>query len=302
MIVRDRLPAEVTVYEVGPRDGLQNEAELVPVEAKVRFIDMLSHAGLPVVEATSFVRPGAIPQLADAEEVISRIDRGKPTRFTALVPNIRGYERARGTRLAGVALFTAASETFSRRNTNAGIAETLDRFRPVADAARADGLWLRGYVSTSFGCPYEGDVPVDAVVKVCTALDGLGVDQIAISDTIGVATPLQVESVVATVARHISIDRLALHFHDTRGTALANVLGGILSGVRTFDASAGGLGGCPYAPGASGNLATEDLLYMLHGLGIRTGVSLDAVVRASRYLQRVTGRASSSRYLDAAGA
>lgn len=296
------LPRRVTVYEVGPRDGLQNEAIPVPTEAKVEFIDRLTTARLPYIEATSFVRPGVIPQLSDAEDVVSEIARRPDVRYTALVPNERGMERAAAAHLGGIAVFTAASETFSRHNINATVEESLERFRPVLSAARARSLWCRGYVSTAFGCPYEGDVPVSAVVDVARRLLALGVDEIAISDTIGVATPAQVASVISALVTHVPLDKLALHFHDTRGTALANVLAGLQSGITTFDSSAGGLGGCPYAPGAAGNLATEDLVYMLDGLGIVTGVSLAGVVEASRFLASVTGKQPASRYFAAATA
>ncbi|MDQ2744353.1 MAG: hydroxymethylglutaryl-CoA lyase [Chloroflexota bacterium] len=296
------LPPRVTIYEVGPRDGLQNEAETVPLEAKVRFIDLLTAAGLPLIEVTSFVRPGAIPQLANAEEVVKEIARAPETRYTALVPNLKGMERAEAARLDGIALFTAASETFSRRNTNASIQETLARFKPVAETARNQGIWLRGYVSTAFGCPYEGDVPIDSVLSVTRDLLDLGVDEVAISDTIGIATPAQVVSVVGALLSEVPVSKLALHFHDTRGTALANVLAGLQLGISTFDSSAGGLGGCPYAPGATGNLATEDLVYLLNGLGLETGVSLAGVVTASTYLAGILGRRPPSRYYRAATA
>lgn len=293
------LPQRVTVYEVSPRDGLQNESKTVSTQDKVRFVNMLSTADLPVIEVTSFVRPDSIPQLSDAEAVVEKIARASGTRYTALVPNVRGMERAADAHLSGIALFTAASETFSRRNTNASIAETLERFRPVAALARAKNLWVRGYVSTAFGCPYEGSVPVQAVVDVSRKLVDLGVDEVVISDTIGVATPGNVVSMVEALSGKLARSELALHFHDTRGTALANVLAGLQTGISTFDSSAGGLGGCPYAPGASGNLATEDLLYMLEGLGIQTGVSLQAVVEASAFLAGVLDRAPSSKYFQA---
>jgi hydroxymethylglutaryl-CoA lyase len=294
------LPRRVRIQEVGPRDGLQNEQIAVPTEAKIHFVDLLSEAGLAAIEVTSFVRPGAIPQLSDAEQVLSAIHRQPHTRYTALIPNIRGLERAAASHLDGIALFTAASESFSLKNTNATIAQTLDRFRAVIDHTRGSGLFIRGYVSTAFGCPYEGTIAVERVVRVTHDLLELGVEEVAISDTIGVATPSQVETVLTALTPTVPIDRLALHFHDTRGTALANVLTGLLLGITTFDASAGGLGGCPYAPGAAGNLATEDLVYMLHGLGIETGVSLDAVVAASRFLAETTGRQPVSRYYQAA--
>lgn len=299
MTALGRLPSRVTVYEVGPRDGLQNESDVVPVEAKIRFIDLLARAGLPWIEVTSFVRPGAIPQLADAETVARGIERRPGTRYIALVPNVKGMERAAGATLDGIALFTAASETFSRRNTNASIDETIERFEPVVVQAREQGLWVRAYVSTAFGCPYEGDVSLDAVRSVTGKLVDLGIDEISIGDTIGVATPADVVNVVSTLAEVLPLEKLALHFHDTRGTALANVLAGLQLGVSIFDSSAGGLGGCPYAPGATGNLATEDLLYLLNGLGLDTGISLDRVVEASRYLAGVLGRRPPSRYFRA---
>jgi hydroxymethylglutaryl-CoA lyase len=294
------MPAAVTIYEVGPRDGLQNEHVTIPTDAKIHFVDLLSDAGLAMIEVSSFVRPGAIPQLSDAEKVTKTVRRREGVTYTALVPNMRGMDRVEASALDGVAVFTAASETFSQRNTNASIAETFQRFRPVIDSARERGLWVRGYVSTAFGCPYEGDIAVESVLRVTTELLHLGVQQVAISDTIGVATPGDVETVVDVLTRSIDVTMVALHFHDTRGTALANVLTGLQLGVTTFDSSAGGLGGCPYAPGASGNLATEDLVYMLHGLGIRTGVSLEGVVAASRYLAGITGNTPTSRYFHAA--
>ncbi len=294
------LPARVTVYEVGPRDGLQNDPATVFAADKRRFIELLTRAGLPVIEVTSFVRPGAIPQLSDAEDVVRDSVRLPGTRFTALVPNLRGMERLDPTRLDGIALFTAASETFSRKNTNAGIAETIERFRPVMTLAREQRLWIRAYISTAFGCPYEGEISPDQVLHVVRELVALGVDELSVSDTIGVATPGQVLSVLDRLVPEVDIGQIALHFHDTRGTALANVLAGLQAGVATFDSSAGGLGGCPYAPGATGNLATEDLVYMLNGLGIETGVSLDGVVKASGFLASITGRPPASRYYRAA--
>ena len=294
------LPARVTVYEVGPRDGLQNDPATVFAADKRRFIELLARAGLPVIEVTSFVRPGAIPQLSDAEDVLRDSVRLPGTRFTALVPNLRGMDRLDPTRLDGIALFTAASETFSRKNTNAGIAETIERFRPVMTLAREQRLWIRAYISTAFGCPYEGEISPDQVLHVVRELVALGVDELSVSDTIGVATPGQVLSVLDRLVPEVDIGQIALHFHDTRGTGLANVLAGLQAGVATFDSSAGGLGGCPYAPGATGNLATEDLVYMLNGLGIETGVSLDDVVKASGFLASVTGRPPASRYYRAA--
>jgi hydroxymethylglutaryl-CoA lyase len=295
-----KLPRQVTVVEVGPRDGLQNEKGVVSTADKVRFIDLLSAAGFPVIEATSFVSPRAVPQLADAAEVLAAITRRPGTRYTALVPNRKGMERALVTGVDEVAVFTGASETFVQHNINTSIAGSIENFRPVVEMARAAGMRVRGYISTAFGCPYEGRVAPAAVVDVTEQLIGLGVDEISIGDTIGIATPNQVVEVVSLLAEHIPLERLALHFHDTRGTALANVLAALECGISIFDSAAGGLGGCPYAPGASGNLATEDLLYLLHGMGIVTGVDLDAVVAASRFLAGVRAAAPASRYYAAA--
>jgi hydroxymethylglutaryl-CoA lyase len=296
------LPSQVTVVEVGPRDGLQNEHGIVPTEAKIAYIDLLSATGLPVIEATSFVSPRAIPQLADAAEVMRGIQRRPGVRYTALVPNLKGMEAALASGLGEVAVFTGASETFVQHNINCSIAESIARFTPVVAHAREAGVRVRGYISTVFGCPYEGKVAPAAVVHVAARLLELGIDELSLGDTIGVATPNQVVEMVGLVGEEAPLDRLALHFHDTRGTALANVLAGLEAGVTIFDSSAGGLGGCPYAPGASGNLSTEDLLYMLHGMGIQTGVDLDAIVAASRYLAGVLGRIPTSRYYQAAEA
>ncbi len=299
-IRRPHLPDRVTVYEVGPRDGLQNESETVSVEDRVAFVDILTDAGLPAIEVGSFVSPKAVPQLADTDEVFRRIRRASGVRYPVLVPNEKGFERALAAGALEVAVFTAASETFNRHNINAGVDESIERFRPVAGRAREGKVRLRGYVSTAFGCPYEGDVSPEAVREVIHKLLDLGVDEISIGDTIGVATPADVYEVVETLYESgISRGILALHFHDTRGTALANVFAGLQCGITTFDASAGGLGGCPYAPGASGNLATEDLLYMLEGLGVETGVSLPKVVEASRYLSGRLGHRPPGRYLAA---
>lgn len=299
-IRRPHLPEHVTVYEVGPRDGLQNEPETLPTDVKVAFIDRLTEAGLPAIEAGSFVSPRAIPQLADSDEVFRRIRRGSGVRYPALVPNEKGLERALAAGVVEIAVFTAASETFNRRNINAGVDESIERFRPVVDRARREKLRVRGYVSTAFGCPYEGAVPPEAVREVVQKLLDLPVDEISIGDTIGVATPASVYEVIdALYGAGLTRAVLALHFHDTRGTALANVYAGLECGITSFDSSAGGLGGCPYAPGASGNLATEDLLYLLQGLGIETGVSLPGVVAASEALATALGRRPPSRYLAA---
>jgi hydroxymethylglutaryl-CoA lyase len=294
------LPARVTIVEVGPRDGLQNEKGVVPTPDKVHYIDLLSAAGFPVVEATSFVSPRAIPQLADATEVLAALQRRAGTRYAALVPNVTGMERALAAGVGDVAVFTAASETFAQHNINCGIAESIARFRPVVALAREHGVRVRGYISTAFGCPYEGAVAPDAVVRVADQLLELGVDDLSLGDTIGVATPNQVAELVPRLERHVDLKRVGMHFHDTRGTALANVLVSLELGITTYDSSSAGLGGCPYAPGASGNLATEDLLYMLQGMGIETGVDLGAVVTASRFIAGVLGRTPTSRYYQAA--
>jgi hydroxymethylglutaryl-CoA lyase len=296
------LPKRVTVVEVGPRDGLQNEGTIIPTQAKVRFIDALCEAGLPVIEATSFVSPKSIPQLADADEVLRAIRRKPGVRYPVLVPNERAFERALAAGAREVAVFTAASETFNQRNINATIAESIERFKPVVTLARQHALRVRGYVSTSFGCPYEGAVKPAAVNRVMARLLELGIDEISIGDTIGVATPSQVAELCDLLLQTIDAGRLALHFHDTRGTALANVVAGLQSGVAIFDSSAGGLGGCPFAPGAAGNLATEDLIYMLDGMGIETGVTLADVVRASALIAQQLDHPLTSKYYQAAAA
>jgi isopropylmalate/homocitrate/citramalate synthase len=286
----DRMPGRVTVVEVGPRDGLQNEARVVPTEAKVRFVEALADAGLPVVEATSFVSPRAIPQLADADAMLPAVRRRPGVRYPVLVPNARGLERARAAGADAIAVFTAASETFTGRNIGMSIAESLAAFEPVLAEARAGGMWTRGYVSTAFGCPYEGEVPPPAVASVAAALADLGAEEISLGDTIGVATPPAVEAVVRAVAERVPVERLALHLHDTYGHALANVTVGLQLGIAVYDSSAGGLGGCPFAPGAPGNLATESLVGLLDSLGIETGVDRAAVAAAGRRLRAEPGR------------
>ncbi len=294
--------SSITVYEVGPRDGLQNEAADVPTSDKIAFVDRLSAAGLPVVEVSAFVSPARVRQMADAEAVCEGITRRPGTRYSALVPNLRGLERARVAGLSEIAVFAAASETFSRRNINQSIAQSLATYADVAAQARAAGIRVRAYLSTAFGCPFEGDVPIDRVVDLTERLLALGAFEVAVSDTIGVAHPGQVRRLLTELERRVPAERLALHFHDTRGTALANVLAALDMGITTFDAAAGGLGGCPYAPGASGNLATEDLLYLLHGLNLETGVDLDAVFAASRALEPLLGHPLPSRYVQARAA
>ena len=272
----------VTIVEVGPRDGLQNEEGVVPADAKVAFIEALADAGLPVVEATSFVSPRAIPQLADADEVLPRVHRLPGVRYPVLVPNLRGFARAEAAGADAVAVFTAASEAFTQANIGMTIAGSLEAFTPVLERAGEARWWRRGYVSTAFGCPYSGDVPTQAVVEVSQALLDLGCDEISIGDTIGVAYPDDVGRVVSALLKHIPVERLALHLHDTYGRALENVEAALGLGVRTFDASAGGTGGCPYAPGAPGNLATESLCELLERRGFHHGVDAMAVGRAAR--------------------
>ncbi len=299
MAIFASLPKRVTIVEVAPRDGLQNEAAVISTQAKVRFIDALSDAGFPVVEVTSFVSARSIPQLADAQDVLRAIARKAGVRYPVLVPNMKGFERAREAGATDIAIFTAASETFNRRNINAGILESIERYQPVVRCAKEEHIGVRGYISTSFGCPYEGEIAPTAVLDVAQHLIDMGVDEISIGDTIGVATPNDVIELCEVLLRRIAAGRLALHLHDTRGTALANVLAGMQAGIAIFDSSAGGLGGCPYAPGAAGNLASEDLLYMLEGMGIETGVSLPAVVAASASLAGQLNHPLTSKYFQA---
>jgi hydroxymethylglutaryl-CoA lyase len=294
------LPARVTIVEVGPRDGLQNEKGVIATAEKIQYINLLSEAGFPVIEATSFVSPKAIPQLADAAEVMAGITRRPGVRYTALVPNAKGMERALAAGLREVAVFTGASETFVQHNINMSIAGSIESFRPVLAMARDSGVRVRGYISTAFGCPYEGAVAPEAVKRVAGMLLDIGVEELSIGDTIGIATPNQVVEVIEALAPLAGAEHLAMHFHDTRGTALANVMTALQLGIAIFDSAAGGLGGCPYAPGASGNLATEDLLYLLSGLGIETGIDLEKVVAASAFLARARGQAPASRYYAAA--
>ena len=286
MSVLSGLPERVRVVEVGPRDGLQNEAADVPTRAKIELIDQLAAAGLDTVESGSFVHPKAVPRMADTAEVLAGISRRQGVRYPVLAPNERGLERALEAGVKEIAVFTAASDAFNQRNIRMTIDESIDAITVVTRGAQAAGMWVRGYISTCFGCPYQGKVTPEAVLDVVKRLDDLGIAEISLGDTIGIATPRDVEPVIELVLKHLPSDRLALHFHDTRGTALANTLTALQMGCWIFDSSAGGLGGCPFAPGAAGNLATEDLLYLLHGLGIETGVDLDAVVAASAGIAR----------------
>jgi hydroxymethylglutaryl-CoA lyase len=293
---------KVTVVEVAPRDGLQNERVALSTADKIEFVDRLSDAGLPVIEVSAFVSPKWVPQMADAAEVFAGIARRPGTRYTALVPNLAGLERATLAGVTEIAVFAASTETFSRRNINQSIDDSLASYKQVCERARAGGLRVRGYLSTAFGCPFEGDVPPERVASLAARLLELGVFEVAISDTIGIAHPGQVPRVLEAVLARMPVNTIALHFHDTRGTALANVLTALPYGIATFDASAGGLGGCPFAPGAAGNLATEDLVYMLDGLGIETGVSLAALTSAtgaSAFIAERLDHPLPSRYVQA---
>jgi hydroxymethylglutaryl-CoA lyase len=289
----------ITIVEVGPRDGLQNERAAVSTADKIEFVNRLSAAGLPVIEVSAFVSPKWVPQLADADKVFAGIIRSPGIRYSALVPNVEGLDRALAARAGEVAVFAASTETFSRKNINKSIDESLTTYAEVCRRAHAAGVRVRGYLSTAFGCPFEGAVPPQQVADVAARLFALGVFEVAISDTIGIAHPGQVPVVLEAVLARVPADRVALHFHDTRGTALANVLTALPFGITTFDASAGGLGGCPYAPGAAGNLATDDLVYMLNGLDVDTGVRLPALSEASAFIASRLDHPLPSRYAQA---
>ncbi len=295
-----QLPKRVEVYEVGPRDGLQNELRTVPTKDKARLIEALVAAGETRIEVTSFVSPKWIPQLADAEELLRLVGRKPGVVFSALVPNLKGLERAREAGLEEAAIFISASEAHSKKNINKSISEAIETSRETVEAALRAGMRVRGYLSTVWGCPYEGAVPVERVVDICRRLTDMGIYQLSLGDTIGVGTPRQTEELLSALLRHLPVEKLALHLHDTRGTALANALVGLAAGVTTFDASIGGLGGCPYAPGAAGNLATEDAVFMLHGMGVETGINLDKLVQAGEIAQELIGRKLSGKYLQAA--
>jgi hydroxymethylglutaryl-CoA lyase len=287
----------VRIVEVGPRDGLQNEAGTVPTDKKAEFIRLLAAAGLKDIEVASFVHPKWVPQLADAQELISQLDSIPGVRYSALVPNMKGLERAIASGIRRIAVFTAASETFNRKNINMGVDESIDVFRPVVEGALKEGISVRGYISTAFVCPYEGRIAPERVVDVTRSLFDLGVDEVSIGDTIGAATPKDVAITVGVLLQYFDASRLAMHFHDTYGMAVANVYQALQMGISVFDSSAGGLGGCPYAPGASGNAATEDLVYLFENLGIQTGVSLKSLRIASRFIAKELGRELPSRVL-----
>ena len=292
----------VRIVEVGPRDGLQNEKTIIATADKVELIDRLSRTGLRTIEATSFVSPKWLPQLADAAEVFSAIVRKPGIAYPVLVPNEQGYDRARAAGAREVAVFTAASEAFNRKNINAGIDESIERFRPVLERARVDGIQVRGYVSTVLGCPYQGEVPVADVVRVARRLHDLGCYEISLGDTIGVGTPRKARAMLKAVASEVPMPALAVHFHDTYGQALANLLACLEEGVAVVDAAVSGTGGCPYAKGASGNVASEDVVYMLQGLGIETGIDLAALSDTGRWLAALLGRETSSKVTRALSA
>ena len=289
------LPSSVRIVEVGPRDGLQNEPASVPTKTKIALIDRLSETGLQAIEATAFVSARWVPQMADNADVMAGITRKQDISYPVLVPNMKGYEAARAAGATEIAVFAAASESFSHKNINCSIAESLDRFRPVTEAANDHGIRVRGYISCVLGCPYEGDIAPRSVAEVASSLYEMGCYEISLGDTIGVGTPGRAQAMVETVAADVPRVRLAGHFHDTYGQALANILACMESGIAVFDSSVAGLGGCPYARGASGNVATEDVLYMLSGLGVHTGVDLDAVIEAGRFISDALERRPASK-------
>ncbi len=293
------MPSAVRIVEVGPRDGLQNEPTIISTADKIALIDRLSATGLQTIEATSFVSPKWVPQLADAAEVFSGIAKKTGVRYPVLVPNEQGYERARAVGVDEVAVFTAASEAFNQKNINASIHESIERFRPVLERARTDGVRVRGYVSTVLGCPYQGEVPVHDVVRVAKHLHALGCYEISLGDTIGIGTPGKARAMLRAVADEVPMAALAVHFHDTYGQALSNLLACLEEGVAVIDSSVSGTGGCPYAKGASGNVASEDVVYMLHGLGIATGIDLGKLVETGRWLAGLLGRDSGSKVTQA---
>lgn len=296
------LPSHVRIVEVGPRDGLQNEKTDIGTAAKIELIDRLSRTGLASIEATAFVSPKWVPQMADAAQVLAGITRAPGISYPVLVPNEQGYERARAAGAQEVAVFTAASEAFNLKNTNAGINESLQRFTPVLERAKIDGVRVRGYVSTVLGCPYQGDVPLNDVVRVAKALHAMGCYEISLGDTIGVGTPAKARAMLQAVATEVPMAALAIHFHDTYGQALANVLTCLEEGVAVVDSAVSGAGGCPYAKGASGNVASEDVVYMLHGLGIHTGIDLPLLAETGRWLAGLLGRDTGSKVGRALGA
>ncbi|WP_049622135.1 hydroxymethylglutaryl-CoA lyase [Frateuria defendens] len=292
----------VRIVEVGPRDGLQNESAIVPTATKIALIDRLSDTGLATIEATSFVSPKWVPQLADAAEVYAGIRKARGVSYPVLVPNLQGYARARAAGAGEVAVFTAASEAFNRRNVNTSIDESIERFASVLERARVDGVPVRGYVSTVLGCPYQGEVPVADVVRVARRLHELGCYEVSLGDTIGVGTPTRARAMLHAVAQEVPLRALAVHFHDTYGQALANILACLEEGVRVVDSAVSGTGGCPYAKGATGNVASEDVVYMLHGMGLHTGIDLDKLVATGAWLAAQLGKDTASRVTKARSA
>ncbi len=293
-------PKKSIITEVGARDGLQNEKEILSTDAKVKFIDQLTEAGFAQIEVGSFVSPKWVPQMADTAEIYSRIQKKPGVRYITLVPNQKGMEGALASQVDSIALFTAASESFTKKNINKTIDESIKEIREVIKTAKANKMWVRGYISTCFGCPYEGKIDPQKVIEVAEKLLELDIDELSIGDTIGVAVPTQVENLISLLSKKIPLEKMALHFHDTRGTALANVLKGLETGISKFDSSAGGLGGCPYAPGAAGNLASEDLVYMLNEMNIQTGIDLEKLVNGSKEIATHLKRILPGRYLQAA--
>ncbi|CAO3452205.1 hydroxymethylglutaryl-CoA lyase [Azospirillum sp.] len=296
-----QLPKFVRMVEVGPRDGLQNEKSMVPTAVKVELVNRLSDAGLSVVEAASFVSPKWVPQMGDSADVLAGIARKPGVRYAALTPNLKGLEGALAAKADEVAVFGAASESFSQKNINCSIAESLDRFAPVMEQAKAAGVPVRGYVSCVLGCPYEGEIAPKAVADVAERLFAMGCYEISLGDTIGTGTPTKAQLMIAAVAERVPVDKIAVHFHDTYGQALANILAALQMGVAVVDSSVAGLGGCPYAKGASGNVASEDVLYMLNGLGIETGVDLDKLIAAGAFISDAIGRPTASKVARARG-
>jgi len=293
------LPRKVTLFEVGPRDGLQNEKQSIPTDIKIEFINKLSKTGLPIIEATSFVSAKWIPQLADAQEVFSHIHKQDNVRYPVLIPNIKGFDNAMACGATEVCVFTAASETFSQKNTNCSIIESLSRIEKITDAAKAKNIPVRGYISCVQGCPYEGDIAAEQVNFVAEQLIQLGCYQVSLGDTIGVGTAKKVQNLIDLISQRIPLDKLAVHFHDTYGQALTNIFAALQCGISTIDCSIGGLGGCPYAPGAGGNVATEDVLYLLNGLGIETGVDMTALLEVDRFIFKILKQPTRSRTAQA---